>query len=140
MPERRISQDFFLNFNSSMCKKHQKYRMKSFGQDGKQWKHIRHWCGLTYMVVRLSDISSKTGKKCIFGVFRLFLGLCRTASQPYRLSHFKIISQIRLNLKKRDLGPIWRMAAKLFPLVCRLTLVICCLLTFLELVGAGKYT
>ena len=46
-----------------------------------------HWCGSTYMVVRLSDISSKTGKKCIFGVFRLFLSLCRTASQPYRLSH-----------------------------------------------------
>ena len=23
-----------------------------------------HWCGLTYMVVRLSDITSKTGKKC----------------------------------------------------------------------------
>ena len=38
------------------------------------------------MVVRLSDISSKTGKKCIFGVFRLFLCLCRTASRPYKLS------------------------------------------------------
>ena len=39
------------------------------------------------MVVRLSDISSKTGKKCIFCVFRLFLSLHRTASGPYRLSH-----------------------------------------------------
>ena len=38
------------------------------------------------MVVRLSDISSKTGKKCIFCVFRLFLSLCPTASQPYRLA------------------------------------------------------
>ena len=46
-----------------------------------------HWCGSTYMVMRLSDISSKTGKKCIFCVFRLFLSLCRTASWPYRLSH-----------------------------------------------------
>ena len=33
-----------------------------------------HWCGLTYMVVRLSDISSKKGKKGIFGAFRLFWG------------------------------------------------------------------
>ena len=40
-----------------------------------------HWCGSTFMVVRRSDISSKTGKKCIFGVSRLFLGLCQTASQ-----------------------------------------------------------
>ena len=53
-----------------------------------------HWCGLTYMVVRLSDISSKTGKKCIFGVFRLFFGLCRTVLQPYRLSH---VNALRIN-------------------------------------------
>ena len=46
-----------------------------------------HWYGSTYMAVRLSDICSKTGKKCIFGVFRVFLSLCQTASQPYRLSH-----------------------------------------------------
>ena len=46
-----------------------------------------HWYGSTYMAVRLSDISSKTGKKCIFCVFRPFLSLCRTASRPYRLSH-----------------------------------------------------
>ena len=32
------------------------------------------------MVVRLSDISSKTGKKCIFGVFRLFLSF---VGQPH---------------------------------------------------------
>ena len=32
-------------------------------------------CILVRMVVRLSDISSKTGKKCIFCVFRLFLSL-----------------------------------------------------------------
>ena len=38
------------------------------------------------MVVRLSDVSSKTGKKYIFCVFRLFLSLHRTASQQYRLS------------------------------------------------------
>ena len=69
-----------------------------------------HWCGSTYMALRLFDISSKTGKKCIFGkvytmnwqlffyslkfimltifgVFRPFLSLFRTASRPYRLSH-----------------------------------------------------
>ena len=48
---------------------------------------VGHWCGSTYVVVRLSDISSKPGKKCIYGAFRLFLSLCRTASRPYRLSH-----------------------------------------------------
>ena len=46
-----------------------------------------HQCGSTYMVVRLSDISSKTGKKCNFCVFRPFWSICRTASQPYKLSH-----------------------------------------------------
>ena len=30
-----------------------------------------HWCGSTYMVVRLSNISSKTDKKCFLCVFRL---------------------------------------------------------------------
>jgi hypothetical protein len=34
-----------------------------------------HWCCSFYMVMRLSDISSKTGKKCGFW---LFLRLCRT--------------------------------------------------------------
>ena len=46
-----------------------------------------HWCGSTYVVERLSDIGSKTGKKCVFCVFRLVLSLCQTASKPYRLSH-----------------------------------------------------
>ena len=34
------------------------------------------------MIVRLSNIKSKTAKKCLFGVFRPFLSLCRTASWP----------------------------------------------------------
>ena len=33
----------------------------------------------------------KNRQKCIFGVFRLFLGLCRTASQLYRLSHINVL-------------------------------------------------
>ena len=36
-----------------------------------------HWCGSTYMVVRLSDISSKTGKICVFvflGCFWAYVG------------------------------------------------------------------
>ena len=48
-----------------------------------------HWCSSTYVAVRL--ISSKTGKKCIFCVFRLFLSLCRTASRPYRLNHINVL-------------------------------------------------
>ena len=44
-----------------------------------------HWCVSSYMVMRLSDISSKTVKKCIFGVFRLFLRIFCSASQPYSL-------------------------------------------------------
>ena len=44
-----------------------------------------HWFVSTFVAVRLSDISSKTGKKCIFGVFRVFLSLCQTASQPQKL-------------------------------------------------------
>ena len=50
-----------------------------------------HWCGSTYIVVRLSNISSKTGKKWFYGVFRLFLHLCRTVLQPYRLSHVNFL-------------------------------------------------
>ena len=46
------------------------------------------------MALRLSDISSKTGKKCIFCVFRPFLSLCRTASRPYKLSH---LNALRIN-------------------------------------------
>ena len=34
-----------------------------------------HWWSSTYMVVRLSDIISETGKKCIFVVFRPILSL-----------------------------------------------------------------
>ena len=36
-----------------------------------------YWCGSTYMVVRLSDISSKTGKICVFvflGCFWAYVG------------------------------------------------------------------
>jgi hypothetical protein len=43
------------------------------------------------MAVRLSDIRSKTGKKCIICVFRLFLPLCLTASQPYRLRYINAL-------------------------------------------------
>ena len=39
------------------------------------------------MAVRLSDISSKTGKKCLFCVFWPILSLCRIAAWPYRLSY-----------------------------------------------------
>ena len=49
-----------------------------------------HWCDLTYVVVRLSDICSKTGKK-YFCVFRLFLSLCRTASWPYKLNQINAL-------------------------------------------------
>ena len=46
------------------------------------------------MVVRLSEIRVKTGKKCIFCIFRLFLPLCQTTSWPYRLSY---INGLRIN-------------------------------------------
>ena len=49
------------------------------------------WCGSTYMAVRLSDVSSKTGKKHKKCIFCLFLSLRRTASQPYRLSHINVL-------------------------------------------------
>ena len=39
---------------------------------------VGHWCGSTYMVVRLSNVCSKT--KCIFFVFRLF---CPYVRQPH---------------------------------------------------------
>ena len=42
-----------------------------------------HWWGSIYMVVRLSDITLKKGKK---GIFCLFLSICQTASRPHRLS------------------------------------------------------
>ena len=31
-----------------------------------------HWCSSTYMALRLSEKSSKTAKKCIFGSFEFF--------------------------------------------------------------------
>ena len=40
-----------------------------------------HWCSSNYMVVSLSDIRAKTGKKCIFCLFGLFLPLYQTASR-----------------------------------------------------------
>ena len=54
-----------------------------------------HWSGSTYMVVRLADISSKTVKKCIFGVFWPFLSLCWTASRPHRFSHLNALRIIQ---------------------------------------------
>ena len=59
-----------------------------------------HWCGSTYIVVRLTDICSKTGKKWIFCVLGQFFSLCRSASQPYWLSH---INALRINW---DTNPI----------------------------------
>ena len=44
-----------------------------------------YWFGSTYIAVRLSNIRPKTGKICIFHVFRLFLRSCQTVSRPYRL-------------------------------------------------------
>ena len=61
-----------------------------------------HWCNSTYMAVRLSDISSKTGKKCVFCVFRLFLPLCQTASRPYRLSYINALRIARNLLKTSE--------------------------------------
>ena len=59
-----------------------------------------HWCGSTVMALRLSDISSKTGKKCIFHVFRLFLSLCLTASRLYRLSQINALQINHSNMAK----------------------------------------
>ena len=50
-----------------------------------------HWCSSTWMVVRLSNVSSETGKKIIFCGFRLFLSFCPTPSWPYRLSHINVL-------------------------------------------------
>ena len=36
-----------------------------------------HWCGSTYMVERLSGVSSKTGKKCIFVFLSWFCAYVR---------------------------------------------------------------
>jgi hypothetical protein len=39
----------------------------------------------------MANVSSKTGKKCIFCVFRPFLSLCRPASRPYGLKQIKAL-------------------------------------------------
>ena len=54
-----------------------------------------HWCSSMYMAVRLSDKSSETAKKCIFGTFWLFLSFCRTASRPYTLSYINALRIIQ---------------------------------------------
>ena len=41
-------------------------------------KNFQKFHGLVFGLVRLSDISTKTGKKCIFCVFRPFLSLCQS--------------------------------------------------------------
>ena len=74
-----------------------------------------HWWGSTYMAVRLSDIRPKTGKICIFCVFRLFLSLCQTVSQPYRLSHTNVlhINQFHwsknqsIKFSQKNIGNCW---------------------------------
>ena len=64
------------------------------------------------MVVRLSDIRAKTGKKCIFCVFRLFLSLCQTISQPYRLSY---INGLRINQSYQPKDRSVKFSQKNFP-------------------------
>ena len=54
-----------------------------------------HRCSSMYMAVRLSDKSSETAKKCIFGTFWLFLSFCRTASRPYTLSYIDALRIIQ---------------------------------------------
>ena len=54
-----------------------------------------HWCGSTYMVVRLSDLSSKKGEEHKKYIFIPFLSIRRTAWQPYKLNH---INPLRINL------------------------------------------
>ena len=54
-----------------------------------------HQCGSTYIVIRLSDVSSKMTKNALFCVFSPFLSLCLTAWWPYSLSH---IDALRINL------------------------------------------
>ena len=54
-----------------------------------------HRCSSMYMAVRLSDKSSKTAKKCIFGTFWLFLSFCRTASRPHTLSYIDALRIIQ---------------------------------------------
>ena len=46
-----------------------------------------HWCGSTYMVMRLSDISSKTGKKCMSRPFWFFLLHLNENKQPVHMRY-----------------------------------------------------
>ena len=50
-----------------------------------------HWNVSTYMVVRLSNISSKTDKKCVFCVFRLFVGQPHDHTSWAKLMPFALI-------------------------------------------------
>ena len=75
-----------LDFSQRWSKKNQNGRLKktSFSSSANSqyffmkiswivpWGSRIDWCGSTYMVLRLSDIRSKTSKKCIFCVFRPF--------------------------------------------------------------------
>jgi hypothetical protein len=63
-----------------------------------------HWCGSNYMVVRLSDKSSKTGKKCIFGVFRHFLIHAWTLNFFGQMTSFEVLLKCHsLTLSKKCL-------------------------------------
>ena len=53
-----------------------------------------HWCSSTYMVKRLSNVSSR---KCCFCVFKLFLPLRWTASKPWT-------NQLNFHKKKMRIG------------------------------------
>ena len=55
-----------------------------------------HWCGSTYMAMRLSNISSKTDKRCIFCVLRPFLSLGRTASKTGKNFAFSVFSSWKI--------------------------------------------
>ena len=67
-----------------------------------------HWFGLTYMVVRLSVICSKTGKKYIFCAFRPFLSLCRPASRPHGLSKINALCINQSYYPKDESMKFWR--------------------------------
>ena len=56
-----------------------------------------HWCGSTYMVVRLFDVSSKTAKnhkKCIFSLFFIILPRPNTTTAWKLIPHMSNISKI----------------------------------------------
>ena len=79
-----------------------------------------HWCGSTYVTVRLSDISLKTAKnhkKCIFS---LFYSLCRTSSRPYTLNQINALrimqtyepkdESVKFSRKNFENWQFWKMA------------------------------